>query len=415
MPRLPPRVLRRDDEVDDPYPIVYSEDDIDDGLPIQVTDFVPPEVKITEARRLGQAWMDPVLFASIVADSRSLEDALDLVRVSSHISTLQEAALYMYVEQQVWPSEVRTAFFLQQPLEEELFRLQSSSKWDVFSDFRLYVFLSTAISKGALASRVFTAVSNKVIDAVKDTYCIRSLLDFVLTVLHRDSSLAPQLNDCKFFLNLVHRRDFASLISYAVSLSEYDCFQDHFPIILHKCTTFLRSGMTDPDIRRNALRLLERFTSTWHSVVSRVLAESSPSGWRADMGRLLKQMLTSTSVEFVLRVEGFQQLDSLILFAFKTSSEEDWMEVLCRLKLQWPQRVREVLKEPVPAQSITDVTCPITLTECVYPVVASDGHTYERDALMQHMAIRGAFSPITRGVISYHLFANRAVHLPERV
>ena len=53
--------------------------------------------------------------------------------------------------------------------------------------------------------------------------------------------------------------------------------------------------------------------------------------------------------------------------------------------------------------------CPITLQPCVHPVVASDGHTYERDALLEHLARNGARSPVTREPLEYHLYANRAL------
>ena len=362
---------------------------------------------------MGAAWMDPVLFASIVADSSDLVGALDLVRMSSHLSTLHEIALYFYVDQHVWPSKVRTAFFLEQPLEEALYRIQTTDGWEVFKDRAVYGFLTTALHRGALARKVFTAVSTKVIDATQDTPCIRLLLEFVLTVLDMDPSMAPALNDCQFFSHLVKRRDFPTLLSFLVSLAKYDSLQSHFPAILYKCITFLRSGATEPEVRRNSLRLLESFTSTWYSVVARVIANVSQKEWRTDMGRLLKQMLTSNSVELVLLLEGVQQLSSLIFFALRKTAEEDWTEVLGRLRVHWPQRVAEVLNEPAPIQRITDVTCPITLAECVYPVVASDGHTYERDALLEHMRVHGPTSPITRCVITYHLFPNRAVYLPE--
>lgn len=43
-----------------------------------------------------------------------------------------------------------------------------------------------------------------------------------------------------------------------------------------------------------------------------------------------------------------------------------------------------------------ETTCPITLERAVDPVTASDGHVYERLALVTHMLTRGATSPLTR-------------------
>jgi hypothetical protein len=72
----------------------------------------------------------------------------------------------------------------------------------------------------------------------------------------------------------------------------------------------------------------------------------------------------------------------------------------------WPSECGEAA---APARPRSRVCCPITLFECVRPVVASDGHTYERDALMHHLSENGMTSPLTREALEYHLLDNRAV------
>jgi hypothetical protein len=52
--------------------------------------------------------------------------------------------------------------------------------------------------------------------------------------------------------------------------------------------------------------------------------------------------------------------------------------------------------------------CPITLDVMRDPVVASDGHTYEKHAIEQHFGIR-ATSPSTGLVISKNLIPNHAL------
>ena len=42
----------------------------------------------------------------------------------------------------------------------------------------------------------------------------------------------------------------------------------------------------------------------------------------------------------------------------------------------------------------------------MHPMVASDWHTYERDAIVRHMATRGAWSPMTRETLTYDLHEN---------
>jgi hypothetical protein len=44
----------------------------------------------------------------------------------------------------------------------------------------------------------------------------------------------------------------------------------------------------------------------------------------------------------------------------------------------------------------------------VRPVVASDGHVYERDALVHHLVLNGNESPLTREPLEYVLVPWRA-------
>ena len=53
--------------------------------------------------------------------------------------------------------------------------------------------------------------------------------------------------------------------------------------------------------------------------------------------------------------------------------------------------------------------CPITLCRFVHPVVATDGHTYERSALIKHVVANGFISPLTREPLGTDVFENRAV------
>jgi hypothetical protein len=49
--------------------------------------------------------------------------------------------------------------------------------------------------------------------------------------------------------------------------------------------------------------------------------------------------------------------------------------------------------------------CPLTLCPCVGAVVASDGRTYERGAIVEHMIRSGMWSPMTRAPLHYTLYA----------
>ena len=330
-------------------------------------------------------------------------------RTISSAGRTARPALYRYVAQHVWPSDVNTAFYMEKPFEDALFHIATSDGTKAFHDEHLYVFLNVALQRGATAQRIFSAISNHIVDAAADTPCIWSLLYFITSVFEMDPEMIHLVNDPKLFHNLAQRGDFPCPgILFFTKLAGYPVLIRQFRLILDKCTTILRSGFTDAEVRRNALIILERCVSEWYSVISDVLTNVSFTAWRDDLGTLLVSMLSSTSVELVLSLESVNNLDSLIVFASKMN-DKVWKSVLALLRLQWPQKVASVLNEPTCTHVMTTLTCPITLQECVYPVVASDGHTYERDALMRHMGKCGAVSPITREAISYHMFPNRSV------
>ena len=56
-----------------------------------------------------------------------------------------------------------------------------------------------------------------------------------------------------------------------------------------------------------------------------------------------------------------------------------------------------------------DLCCPITFLPMVDPVVASDGHSYERDAIETVLQRGNGLSPLTREPLKRSLIANRTL------
>ena len=54
-------------------------------------------------------------------------------------------------------------------------------------------------------------------------------------------------------------------------------------------------------------------------------------------------------------------------------------------------------------------SCPITLLLYNDPVIASDGYTYERKALLEHFATNGQTSPMTNAPMPRAVVPNRAI------
>ena len=162
------------------------------------------------------------------------------------------------------------------------------------------------------------------------------------------------------------------------------------------------------------LEMLERCTtySRWVDELMPKVVHLWQTGWPVHLGTLLSQMLLSTSAELIIKLEKKHKLDLLISMANEHASvgNSTWRVVRARLYHHWPARTNTILKgnrctgTPIPGHE-----CPITLNVMTHPVVASDGNTYERDAIMMHMSKLGMFSPLTKEPLGYHLYENRCL------
>ena len=160
-----------------------------------------------------------------------------------------------------------------------------------------------------------------------------------------------------------------------------------------------------------SLRFLERLAALmeWHVFISEWIVSLSKHKWPLVFGKLVSNMLSTPSVVFIVDLHRAHRLDSLILASHNLAvKNQDWMRVCRRLRSQWPSRFAKVLDFQDETCSSTMYECPITLQKCISPVVASDGHTYERDALFKVLTT-DPISPITKSRLSYILFDNYAI------
>lgn len=174
------------------------------------------------------------------------------------------------------------------------------------------------------------------------------------------------------------------------------------------------------DVRRQRHTVLAPLFRLWCEVV-RVTDDVRPllslhlfwivrkGGWFEECGEFLAAMLRGTSVRLILDLDSRGFLDSLVVSAHAFAlSAAIWREVLSELRRQWPARATG-LAPPVSERPVTRTLCPITLERMIYPVVASDGHAYERDAIMRHLATHPRrLSPLTQQPLGDHLFPNFA-------
>lgn len=87
---------------------------------------------------------------------------------------------------------------------------------------------------------------------------------------------------------------------------------------------------------------------------------------------------------------------------------------LAQLVALWPSRVCAALGRPVVPPDVTCTQeCPIAQEPCTDPVIASDGFTYERDAILRWIVQSGT-SPMTREPLDSLVVRNEAVCKPMR-
>ena len=157
-----------------------------------------------------------------------------------------------------------------------------------------------------------------------------------------------------------------------------------------------------------SLRFLETLAgepATWHTFLADWVVEMHLSTWDA-FAPLVEKMLAPPYVGFLLAMERKGKLDGLT-----TPSTTPSARIGTALARAWPAK-RDGGPSSVPTAS--RVVCPITLHPCVHPVVASDGHTYERDAILTYMATfsESAPSPITKEALVPALYTNFAAMEP---
>jgi hypothetical protein len=83
-----------------------------------------------------------------------------------------------------------------------------------------------------------------------------------------------------------------------------------------------------------------------------------------------------------------------------------WVDVYNMLNRKWPDLSASPSSPSSPSQDVEEEVCPITLCHFVKPVVASDGHTYERSAILRHMVDNGMISPMTKEPLTFILYDN---------
>ena len=159
----------------------------------------------------------------------------------------------------------------------------------------------------------------------------------------------------------------------------------------------------------------------WHSTLVDWFLRWSHLAVPVSFGTIVANLVSGKSLELMLRLHKEHRLDLLIRQATRHASgmdhakHTDWRVVCACLLLWWPSHVRRTLNLPKLSSNRVACSahiCPITQLACDDPVVASDGQTYERDAIVTYMCQSKAQpppSPVTKQLLSYVMYENYAV------
>ena len=119
-------------------------------------------------------------------------------------------------------------------------------------------------------------------------------------------------------------------------------------------------------------------------------------------------LVQSRSALFFVSLGRENLLESFVeLIQNPVSFGDEWSQVSLAFSERW--------WSTTPILPPTLYACPITLQGCSFPVTASDGHTYERSAILTHMVRNGMRSPLTGANMRYELFPNLSLERTDNV
>jgi hypothetical protein len=346
------------------------------------------------------------------------------------------ASYLAFVEGSVFPCGVNSGFYFEDPFDRLLYKMGST--------FEPHLTLTTsvltedeanwfhnALTAGANHVRVVLMIHSR----LRRFHYRDGINEGVLSLLEMcargDVNACNLVADASLFELIAMRlRDDFIPLHAAVSLARTEGIRRHslviMPIVSHCCATLATCSQGqwtahDPcqGMVTSVYFLVELMnaSSTWHELLTCDLCKWLPRVALTERANsLLVASLRVPSVQMVLALHESEVLDSLIAHAHQS----EWHVTLSILRDQWPQRVSRgcgTCDETGGGDAGTalrdcgghreddgGLACPITLMPFSRPVVASDGHVYERDALMEHLSRYGCVSPMTKGTLRYDLF-----------
>lgn len=323
-----------------------------------------------------------------------------------------------------WDDPVLRQFACRGPMDAILISLQVDIE-PLLTSRIVYATFHRVLDVGTNVDHFVCGLSPLVVSAVADTECFEEMLG----VATRALTVCEVARDCFCDVTL-----FRALAWRGVRSSQPLRTFARVCIFLTRGCYFTEPRYVDDTLRHSVLALVRTRASngddaldsvidsltTWFARApslcdwfAEVLVDLWRTGWPAFLGPLMAHALITTSVRFVVVMEILGKLAPFVRCVHDhATSDCHWRIVRAALRRAWPAKVHDeevvsVIEEEGDAQDA--FLCPITMERMRHPCVASDGHTYERDAILQHLVRNGFVSPITRQPLTDHLVDNRAL------
>lgn len=366
----------------------------------------------------------------LVADDDDLSACLPRALLERLFDATSQRRLRECLRANVWPDAHRTQFWIHNPLEHFALHL-ATTRADVHGIRILHDSLEEGAAPERMACNVHSCLARHMYVFTTEE---ASALCRLLAAIADDEQGRACLVDVELFRGLSMRgresNDLCATILDVFLRSKVTAVPHALLMAEHSAHRLLSDFANVPRLADEpeeeegapvhlwrALRFLEGLAARmeWHAHLSEWVVHLSRYGWPPPFGRLVANMLSTPSVQFVVDMERHGRLALLIRMAHSHVAalrDEAWRIVRGRLRMIWPSRFAAVLNLPDVCKVVaaTAYECPITLQPCVHPTVASDGHTYERDALLRLMVeTEEARSPVTKARLACVIFENYAV------
>lgn len=324
-------------------------------------------------------------------------------------------ARFTFFLSQIWENECRIAFWVNGPFEHFCaYFLQSAP-----TDFTFPVMIKS-FHHGARRDRMACALcsilsAHDVCEITDDQF--KDACKLVTLLLLNDES-RPLMYDRSLMRRISLRETDTSLASILeiFQSAKITDFSSAY-LIGEKCIALaFRSGFHPQIAVLEFVQLLSK-DKAWTSHLCTCFTLSFMSSWPLFLAKVVENLLCN-SFELLIKLARANTLDTFTTFVSKYESYDafspEWKCVYTAFLKLWPEQVWRsegaslATAAPAAVRAVSSLCCPITLQPFNCPVVASDGHTYERDAILTHMAT-STLSPLTNGELSTDLVVNYAV------